>query len=114
MAKILDKLIINSPLCKNEFNYDYFVYKYYEKCFEEKKMVKCPFCPDYQIKYKALEEYNNKLIEEKCKLLKEIQVYKDKLAERENIYKIKIKKNKWLIKMNEKSETSKFSIKWWR
>ena len=50
-------------------------------------MVKCPFCPDCQIKYKALEEYNNKLIEEKSKLLKEIQVYKDKLAERENIFK---------------------------
>ena len=91
MTKILDKLIINCPLCKSEFNYDSFVYKHYEKCFEEKKMVKCPFCPDCQIKYKALEEYNNKLIEEKSKLLKEIQVYKDKLAERENIFKNKLK-----------------------
>ena len=52
MTKILDKLIINSPLCKNEFNYDSFVYKHYEKCFEEKRWLNALFVPIVKLNIK--------------------------------------------------------------
>jgi len=84
MKKILEKLIIECPLCKNEFNYESFVYKHFDKCAEEKKIVKCPLCPDCQIKYKALKDYNNKLIQEKIELLKELEIYKKKIGDLEN------------------------------
>ena len=91
MKKILDKLIIECPSCKNEFNYESFVYKHFDKCTEETKMVKCPLCPDCQIKYKALKEFNNKLIEEKNELLKELEIYKKKIGNLENINKVNVK-----------------------
>ena len=94
MKKILDKLIIQCPLCKNEFNYDSFVYKHYNICVEEKKMVKCPLCGDCQIKYKTLMEYNNKLKEEKNEILKELEKYKNKMNELKNNNKSNLKWSK--------------------
>ena len=94
MKKILDKLIIQCPLCKNEFNYDFFVYKHYNICVEEKKMVKCPLCANCQIKYKTLIEYNNKLKEEKNEILKELEKYKNKENELKNNIKSKLKWSK--------------------
>ena len=53
----------NTNLCSqsnlrksSEDDYDSFVYKHYNICVEEKKMVKCPLCGDCQIKYKTLME----------------------------------------------------------
>ena len=91
MKKILDKLIIECPLCKNEFKYEPFVKKHFDECAEEKKMVKCPLCSDCQIKYKTLKEYNNKLIQEKNELLKEIEIYKKKINQFENNNKVSFK-----------------------
>ena len=84
MKKLLDKLIIQCNLCKNDFHYETYVYKHFEKCVIEKKVVKCPFCSDCKIKYKALEDYKNKFIQEKNDLLKQIQKYKEKIKELES------------------------------
>jgi hypothetical protein len=83
LKKLLEKLVILCPICKKEFNYDYFCYKHYEDCYNENKSIKCPFCPDCQIKLKLFEEYQKKYDEEKNQLLKEIQKYKDKIKELE-------------------------------
>ena len=83
MKKLLEKLIIQCSFCKKEFNYDTFVDKHYEGCCKENKSIKCPFCPDCQIKMKEFEEYQKKNNEEKEKLLKEIEVLKNKIKELE-------------------------------
>lgn len=95
MIKILDKLQIICPICKNEFNYDSFVYKHYDECLEEKKMVKCPLCEDCKIKYKKLMEYNNKLKEENNKISKELEIYKNKINEMKNNINSKLKWSKF-------------------
>ena len=95
MKKILDKLQIICPICKNEFNYDSFVHKHYEECLEEKKMVKCPLCVDCKIKYKKLMEYNNRLKEENNKILKELEIYKNKLNELKKNNQPKLKWSKF-------------------
>ena len=89
MKNILDKLKIECPLCKNEFNYESFVYKHYDICVEKKKMVKCPLSANCQIKYKTLMEYNNKLKEEKNEILKELEI-----NELRNNYKSRLKWSK--------------------
>ena len=91
MKKLLEKLIIQCNLCKNEFNYETFVYKHFEKCAEERKMVKCPFCPNCKIKFKELEEYKNNINKERNELLIEIQKLKDKIKELESNSKNKLK-----------------------
>ena len=94
MKKLLEKLVIQCPLCKNQFNYDSFVYKHYNECYKENKSIKCPFCPDCKIKLKILEEYQNKFTEEKNQLLKEIQIYKDKIKELEGSKQFTLKWSK--------------------
>ena len=91
MKKLLDKLVIQCKLCKNNFNYETFVFKHFEKCAEERKMIKCPFCPNCKIKFKELEEYNNNLNKEKNELLKEIEKLKDKIKVLESNSKNKLK-----------------------
>ena len=91
MKKLLDKLVIQCKLCKNNFNYETFVFKHFEKCAEERKMIKCPFCQNCKIKFKELEEYNNNLNKEKNELLKEIEKLKDKIKVLESNSKNKLK-----------------------
>ena len=47
-------------------------------------MIKCPLCADCRIKYKTLMEYNNKLKEEKNEILKELEIYNNKINELRN------------------------------
>ena len=98
MKKLLEKLVIECPICKKEFNYDFLVYKHYDECLNGTKFIKCPFCPDCQIEKKTLEEYQKNFTDEKNKLLKEIQTLKDKIKELEEKNEENIKKKKEIDK----------------
>ena len=91
MKKILAKLTIQCIFCKDNFNYETYIYKHFEKCLEEKKMVKCPLCPDCQIKYKILEDFTKKFTKERKELLKEIKMYKEQIKELESMIEDKLR-----------------------
>ena len=84
IKKLLDKIQIQCLYCKNTFNYENYIYKHFSECYKKNKLIKCPFCSNCDIPYYLLEEYENKHLKEKEKLLNEIEEYKKLIKELKN------------------------------
>ena len=117
MKSLLDKLIIQCTYCKNEFNYENYIYKHFPECYRRNRMVKCPICSNCQVAFKFIEDYEKKIInekeqqllKEKEELSKELKLYKEKIEKYENDKKILFKwnriqnKNNFLLSNNNKT-----------
>ena len=97
IKKLLDKLKILCTFCKNDFNYDTYLYKHFPECYKKNRLVKCPFCPNCKIKFCLIEEYQ-KILKENEQLKNKIKMYEENNQKIQNINKITYRWKKDQIK----------------
>ena len=97
LKKLLDKLKILCTFCKNDFNYDTYLYKHFPECYKTNRLVKCPFCPNCKIKFCLIEEYE-KILKENEQLKNKIKMYEENNQKIQNINKISYRWKKDQIK----------------
>ena len=109
MKKLLDKLKIQCSYCKNDFNYEIYVYKHFPECYKKYHLVKCPFCFDCKIHSYLIGVYKNNCLKEKEQLLDEIKKYKERIKELENDQK-KLSSNKIQYRWSSNQKKQNFTL----